>query len=331
MAVSVKHILDSTGRRSVGDYAADANIVAAITDANKILTASGARWRLVLLEILDVPGISEYFEISSSAEMRELEDLAKTDNARYAWRNDAINVYIPQVAKGAYGICSFPHADNIILIANLYSDSKLPTGGVLWLHEIGHYFSLTHTFQGSNSLACTGMAAFHRNFAVAVSCDDTCPDDFNVMSYNSPTVESARLTECQLRETNFELFDTGGSRAKVLLGEHVIQPEPEPEPRFKGSFVRGDVVPDRVTNISDPVSILFFLFHGRRGIVTCLSAADTNDDGTVDLADAVYMLNFLFRGGPELPPPVGACGTDATKDQLGCAKYEPCNPVTGSG
>jgi len=32
------------------------------------------------------------------------------------------------------------------------------------------------------------------------------------------------------------------------------------------------------------------------GIITC---GDTNGDGKVDVADAVYVMNYIFKGGPE--------------------------------
>ncbi len=35
---------------------------------------------------------------------------------------------------------------------------------------------------------------------------------------------------------------------------------------------------------------------------------DTNGDGTLDIADAVYLLNFLFNMGPELLGPSDANG-----------------------
>ncbi len=56
----------------------------------------------------------------------------------------------------------------------------------------------------------------------------------------------------------------------------------------------------------------------------CLQAADTNDDGSVNLTDAIYLLNFLFTNGPAPATPVAACGPDDTADDLGCEKSAGC-------
>jgi hypothetical protein len=56
----------------------------------------------------------------------------------------------------------------------------------------------------------------------------------------------------------------------------------------------------------------------------CLDAADTNDDGAVDIGDAIAVLSHLFAGAGPLPDPFGECGVDPTVDELGCASYELC-------
>ena len=54
-------------------------------------------------------------------------------------------------------------------------------------------------------------------------------------------------------------------------------------------------------------------------------AGDANDDGSFNVADAVYELTWLFSGGPAAPPPVGPnCGSDPTSDSLDCASYDAC-------
>ncbi len=52
----------------------------------------------------------------------------------------------------------------------------------------------------------------------------------------------------------------------------------------------------------------------------CPDAADTNDDGRIQIADVVSLLNYLFAGGaaPAAPGP-DACGEDPSADALpGC-------------
>jgi hypothetical protein len=45
-----------------------------------------------------------------------------------------------------------------------------------------------------------------------------------------------------------------------------------------------------------------------------------NDDGVVDVSDAIYLLRFLFIGGDHGPPPAPFphAGPDPTPDALGC-------------
>ena len=62
---------------------------------------------------------------------------------------------------------------------------------------------------------------------------------------------------------------------------------------------------------------LGFLFRGDR--LPCLMAADSNDDNRVDLADSVWTVNYLFRGGPRPPHPFPGPGFDnETPGDLSC-------------
>jgi len=65
------------------------------------------------------------------------------------------------------------------------------------------------------------------------------------------------------------------------------------------------------------------LFTGT-ATLSCLKAGDANDSGVLDLSDGVYLLAYLFLGGPAPPAPFPDCGTDPTDDELDCASYEGC-------
>ncbi len=47
-----------------------------------------------------------------------------------------------------------------------------------------------------------------------------------------------------------------------------------------------------------------------------LDAGDTDDTGVINLTDVIYLLDFLFRGGTEPPPPFPTPGIDRTPDDL---------------
>ena len=57
---------------------------------------------------------------------------------------------------------------------------------------------------------------------------------------------------------------------------------------------------------------------------SCLDAADAEDDGRINLRDPIYILGYLFLGGPAPPPPLGTCGPDRTADDLGCEASPAC-------
>ncbi len=84
------------------------------------------------------------------------------------------------------------------------------------------------------------------------------------------------------------------------------------------TFVRGDPNQDGEVDLSDAVMIAEYLFKsGAKPF--CLDAADPNDDGELDVSDPIYILFFMFVGGdpPKLPYPEP--GIDPTfLDQLEC-------------
>ncbi|HIN80619.1 MAG TPA: hypothetical protein EYN00_06050 [Planctomycetes bacterium] len=84
-----------------------------------------------------------------------------------------------------------------------------------------------------------------------------------------------------------------------------------------GAFIRGELNGDGNTNIADAVFLLAYLFNGGP-TPGCLDAADTNDDGGVNISDAVTLLAVLFNGASPFPEPVGSCGQDPTADALEC-------------
>ncbi len=86
------------------------------------------------------------------------------------------------------------------------------------------------------------------------------------------------------------------------------------QPQFL--FVRGDANYNQSVNIADAIFMLDYLFIGGPPSV-CPDAADCNDDGVVNIGDAVALLNFLFSGGATIPYPYPGYGVDPTADDLG--------------
>lgn len=95
-------------------------------------------------------------------------------------------------------------------------------------------------------------------------------------------------------------------------------------------FLRGNANVDPQVDLSDAVCILFNLFAPSGSPCkspTCRDALDVDDNGRIEVTDPVYLLNFLYRDGPE-PPAPGAnfCGTDPTADSLDCLSNPLCSP-----
>ena len=90
------------------------------------------------------------------------------------------------------------------------------------------------------------------------------------------------------------------------------------------TFRRGDANADGTVNLADGVATLGFLFAGDQA-PPCLDAADIDDSGELDIADSIGTFNWLFAGG-EAPAPPGfqQCGVDPTDDDLGCANPPDC-------
>lgn len=84
------------------------------------------------------------------------------------------------------------------------------------------------------------------------------------------------------------------------------------------AFVRGDPNDDGATDIADAIYILGYLFA--RGPLGCADAADVNDDGKLDVSDAIALLAYLYASGTPPPPPFPAPGMDPTGDALDCAR-----------
>ncbi len=100
-----------------------------------------------------------------------------------------------------------------------------------------------------------------------------------------------------------------------------ITVRPRPGPGIP--FVRGDANADAGVNVADAVYVLQYIFLGGEA-PSCLDTADTNDDDQVNIADGIYVLQYLFLNGPDLPPPFPDCGMDQTPDNLGCVAHPPC-------
>ncbi len=68
-------------------------------------------------------------------------------------------------------------------------------------------------------------------------------------------------------------------------------------------IICGDASGDVTINIGDAVYLINYIFKGGPA-PDPLCAGDANGDGTVNISDAVYLINYIFKGGPA---PVEEC------------------------
>ncbi|MGE3165468.1 MAG: hypothetical protein AB7O52_11225 [Planctomycetota bacterium] len=156
--------------------------------------------------------------------------------------------------------------------------------------------------------------------------------ELGVVSYDTNPATLAGNAVGALTTLDFVDFTLGQSVENVVVvGVDAIHPSFNSgvvslQPMAGGAFRRGDCNVDGTTNIADAVFLLSFLFPvGPAPTLGCQSACDANDDGQLNIADAVRVLDALF-GVPAspLPAPIGACGVDPTPDALTCDNYMGC-------
>ena len=86
-------------------------------------------------------------------------------------------------------------------------------------------------------------------------------------------------------------------------------------------FLRGDVNDDGQVDFADAIGLIDYLFRGI-GSPSCRDAVDADDDGRISVTDVVRIILYLFPGGAgrfELPwPGAFRCGKDLTDDALHC-------------
>ncbi|TSC77334.1 MAG: hypothetical protein G01um101431_517 [Parcubacteria group bacterium Gr01-1014_31] len=90
-------------------------------------------------------------------------------------------------------------------------------------------------------------------------------------------------------------------------------------------FLRSDVNDTGSVNITDAIIILQYLFLSNPETLFCEDAADVDDNGFVNVTDAIYLLRYLYKGdNPEPPAPFSSCGGDPILDNIGCRGFSSC-------
>lgn len=189
--LSFKFFLNASGNRpGTGELNTDAEIAAQVDRGNQILSSWTSELRILQYEIVDVSGHSEWY--SGDTDDRDaIRTAAKADTAGFAWRNNAVNIYIT-ANTGCSARADFPPDNDIVIVCQSIFNTTV-------MHEIGHILNLYHTHQGESS-GCTNCSA-SCTAGNDDQCSDTLPDsqcwDQNDIAQNSYGVNYASLTAGQ--------------------------------------------------------------------------------------------------------------------------------------
>jgi hypothetical protein len=113
---------------------------------------------------------------------------------------------------------------------------------------------------------------------------------------------------------------------EIALSGLGVEPEPEPPPPEPSPlFRRADLDASGTIDIADPIRLLGWLFLGQP-VPPCEEAADANSSRSIDITDAIFILGWLFLGGPEPPPPGPSCGEAPGGVHFPCDD-SPCEPI----
>ena len=163
--LDVKAVLNpATGARQPGvNDAAFANCVA---EMNAMLASFGRGYRLSWNgnALQNVGGLnqfntgpSQYYDVdfvnddNGDVLKDQFEANAIASPNTYGWDASAVNIYVVRFGGANWNVCSFP-GSQIILVNGVRGYTNSSTV----LHEIGHYFNLSHTFNGRQNLNSNG-------------------------------------------------------------------------------------------------------------------------------------------------------------------------------
>ncbi len=207
-------------------------------------------------------------------------------------------------------------------------------GGTGWAGDVvpGRFVTLVHNFDqaqygnGEVSSTSPGVGVYARvgfDRRMPPLGDNFPPDpQFVNMDANGKVTTDCASSPTLLVTHGYILFHClqasnisgcGGPRDPAGNGSDIVLLEiwqiPAVAPDY---FKRGDANRSGSVNLADAIYVLQNLFVSGPPIL-CPDAADANDDEGVNLADAIYILQNLFTDGAAIPAPgPHTCGPDMT-------------------
>ncbi|MGE4615322.1 MAG: hypothetical protein AAEJ46_13390 [Planctomycetota bacterium] len=133
------------------------------------------------------------------------------------------------------------------------------------------------------------------------------------------------LDDCEIAQGFADDCDINGipDECDIAAGAADADGDGIPDVCTGQNFIRGECNGDDSITIADAIFLLGFLFNSGPA-PTCQDACDINDDSGIDISDGVYLLAYLFSAGPNPQNPFPDCGIDPTLDALECDAFAAC-------
>ncbi|MFN0059029.1 MAG: hypothetical protein ACKVX7_11275 [Planctomycetota bacterium] len=207
----------------------------------------------------------------------------------------------------------------------------LPTSGVI--SDPNVWYTFTASTLGTLEIDTCGSSLLSSPMTdTFVHVFDAC-SGATLLDYNDDGASETEGWPCGFLDSRVTVTMAAGETVVISVGN--LGPSPGQELFFVHKrfyfpplFRRADSNADGLINIADAIFTLSWMFVDGP-LPSCGDSADHNDDGLINIADPISTLSLLFSGGPPPPPPYAACGTDPTPDGgitagLDCDSYSNC-------
>jgi hypothetical protein len=216
--ISVKAVINpATGMRQPG--VSEATFANTVNGMNSTLSNLGRGYRIQWDgTLINVGGTGEfnagpsfYYDINfrtNSGMKAVLESDAIKNPGDFQWDANAINIYVTRYGGANWNVCSFPD-ENIIILNGVLGYSSSTTV----LHEIGHYFNLSHTMNGqqflnsddsacTNKCDCAQLIGGGSDGVADTKLDHECWDSLDLVAQGNFGLNANQLTSSQLLDAN---------------------------------------------------------------------------------------------------------------------------------
>lgn len=221
--LSVKFIRNTSGAYPSGGIGTNTGFEAEIDRGNPILAATVRGHKLQVVEYIGIQppapagsNANYWFTLDARSNRSTIENAALADPATWRWNADALNIYVNDSASGQ---CSF--------IGNGLSISLGKTVGAgTVLHEVGHFFNLSHT-HANDYADNTNPAVFTQDDLLdGDGLPETAPDNPNLTTSNQLCVAlfnkvytNASVAEQAVVDSTFENVMSYHNENRLLSGQ----------------------------------------------------------------------------------------------------------------